>query len=85
MKNDKELYAELKKRAEIVKNKILERNGQRSIYIQQLKAKGFNKVAEVEAYIEQAKKEQAEKQLIIKEKLAKYANAIQEAERLLGE
>lgn len=82
---DKELYTELKKRAEIVKNKILERNGQRSIYIQELKSKGFNSLADVAVYIEQAKKEQAEKELVIKEKLAKYANAIKEAERLLGE
>lgn len=85
MNTDKELYAELKRKAEIIKSKIDERNGQRSIFIQTLKNKGFNNLSEVEAYIEKAKKEQIEREMIIKDKLQKYANAIKQAEIALGE
>lgn len=82
--SDKELYTELKKKAELLKNKIVSRNGERSVYINNLKSKGFNSLAEVDAYIEKAKKEQEEKAIVIKDKLQKYADAIKEAEIALG-
>lgn len=83
--SNKELYAELKKKAETIKSKILSRNGERNVYIQNLKNKGFNSLSDVESYIEQAKLKQKEKELIIKEKLMKYEAAIKEAEIALGE
>lgn len=83
--SNKELYAELKNKAETIKSKILSRNGERNVYIQNLKNKGFNSLSDVESYIEQAKLKQKEKELIIKEKLMKYEAAIKEAEIALGE
>lgn len=81
--SDKERYSDLKKRAENVKNRIASRNGERAVYINNLKSKGFNNLSEVDAYIEKAKKEQEEKELLIKQKLAEYESAIIEAERAL--
>ena len=82
--SDKELYIELKKKAEVLKNKIVSRNGERSVYINNLKSKGFNSLAEVDAYIEKAKKEQEDRAVVIKDKLQKYADVIKEAEIALG-
>lgn len=82
--SDKELYTELKKKAEILKNKIASRDGERRVFISNLKSKGFNSLAEVQNYIEQAKIKQKEKECLIKDKLQKYADAIKEAEIALG-
>ena len=84
MMTDKERYAELKKRAEDIKNKILLRNGERSVHINNLKSKGFNSIAEVDAYIDKAKKEQEAKQALIKQKLVEYETVINEAEKALN-
>ena len=63
--SDKELYADLKRRADIIKSKISARNGERKVYIDNLKSKGFNSIGEVDAYIRKAQEEQEKKALII--------------------
>ena len=55
MMTDKERYVELKKRADSIKSRIDLRNGQRAVYISNLKNKGFNSIGEVEEYIKKAK------------------------------
>ena len=82
--SDKELYADLKRRADIIKSKISARNGERKVYIDNLKSKGFNSIGEVDAYIRKAQEEQEKKALIIKQKLKEYADAIAEAENALN-
>ena len=68
MMTDKERYVELKKRADSIKSRIDLRNGQRAVYISNLKNKGFNSIGEVEEYIKKAKIEQEKKTEVIKQK-----------------
>ena len=82
--SDKELYADLKRRADIIESKIHARNGERKVYIDNLKSKGFNSIGEVDAYIRKTQEEQEKKALIIKQKLKEYADAITEAENALN-
>ena len=83
MTTDKERYVELKKRADSIKSKIDLRNGQRAVYISNLKNKGFNSIGEVEEYIKKAKIEQEKKTEVIKQKLNAFEQAIIDAEKAL--
>ena len=83
MMTDKERYTELKKRAEIIKSRIDSRNGERAVYINNLKSKGFSCIGEVEEYIKKAKIEQEKKREVIKQKLNAFEQAIIDAEKAL--
>ena len=83
MTTDKERYLELKKRADNIKSRIDSREGERRVFISNLKSRGFNNLAEVEAYIQKAKIEQEEKAKIIKQKLNAFEQAIIDAEKAL--
>lgn len=84
MKDMENRYKLLKQRADELKRKQAQLDGERKVYIDKLKEAGFKSLQEAADYITAKQKEEVEKTLALREKLDRYEQVIRELEEKLG-